>query len=236
MWLHNERFQRLGGGFGERLFIGILSFIELAMMSGHKEREVVRLVRRVRRERRFLLTGFEAFHVYSFARSCNQMDGDFVEVGCYEGGSARLLCEVLGNRSLHLFDTFEGLPKSTEKDRSVYSKSEKKNKKQYACSLESVQTYLKDYKNVSYYKGIFPDSAAPVENMKFSFVHMDVDLYESTKACLEFFYPRMIPGGIMLSHDYSMLAGVKSAFFEFLENKPEKLVELSTTQCFVVKS
>ncbi len=50
---------------------------------------------------------------------------------------------------------------------------------------------------------------------RFSFVHLDVDLYESTLAGLEYFYPRLIPGGVILSHDYSILAGVKKAFEDF---------------------
>jgi O-methyltransferase len=58
---------------------------------------------------------------------------------------------------------------------------------------------------------------------------------ESTLACLEFFYPRMIPGGIMLSHDYSILAGVRQAFTEFLTDKPEPVIELPSTQCMVIK-
>jgi len=53
--------------------------------------------------------------------------------------------------------------------------------------------------------------------------------------CLEYFYPRMIPGGIILSHDYSLLAGVKQAFEEFFEGKPEGLIEQPTTQCMIVK-
>ena len=70
---------------------------------------------------------------------------------------------------------------------------------------------------------------------EYAFVHFDVDLYEGTKACLEYFYPRMIPGGIMLSHDYSILAGVSQAFHEFLEDKEEPLLELPSTQCMVIK-
>ena len=60
-------------------------------------------------------------------------------------------------------------------------------------------------------------------------------MYASTKACLEYFYPRLIPGGILISHDYSILAGVKQAFTEFLADKREPLIEIPTTQCMIVK-
>ena len=60
-------------------------------------------------------------------------------------------------------------------------------------------------------------------------------MYEGTLACLEYFYPRMIPSGIMLSHDYGMLAGVEKAFEEFFADKPEEIIEQPTTQCVVIK-
>lgn len=66
-------------------------------------------------------------------------------------------------------------------------------------------------------------------------MHWDVDLYESTLACLAFFYPRLHAGSVLLSHDYSLLAGVRAAFDEFLADKPESLIELPTSQCMVVK-
>lgn len=69
----------------------------------------------------------------------------------------------------------------------------------------------------------------------YSFCHFDVDLYEGTLACLRYFYDRMLPGGIMLSHDYGLLAGVEAAFTEFFADKPERVIELPTTQCMVVK-
>jgi len=52
---------------------------------------------------------------------------------------------------------------------------------------------------------------------------------------LEYFYPRMIPGGVILSHDYSLLAGVEKAFTEFFADKPEEVIDLPTTQCLVFK-
>ena len=98
-----------------------------------------------------------------------------------------------------------------------------------------VQEFLQGYPRVYLHKGIFPDAAQGLEKMPYSFVHIDVDLYESTKACLEYFYPQLTPGGILISHDYSILAGVKMAFTEFMRDKRERLIELPTTQCMIVK-
>ncbi len=246
MWLHSERLQRFGGGWGEQLAVEALATLHFLFLGAHKDKDVVKLLRRIRRERKCLLTGFEQFNIYSLTRAQCRLPGDLAEVGVYTGASAKLICEARGavgsahcgvpltgvTKRLHLFDTFAGLPQSSAKDRNVYTN---KSKPQYACSLESVQSYLRDYSDLHFYKGLFPDTAEPVRDRSFCFVHLDVDLYQSTLACLQFFYPRLVPGGILISHDYSILSGVKAAFTEFLADKPEALVELPTTQAMIIK-
>jgi O-methyltransferase len=220
-----------GGKLFERVGIRLVSTLEYLQVAAHKEKSVLRGIRRARMKRKTLVTFNESFLVYSLVRSVRDMDGHLAEVGVYEGSTAKMICEQKGSKQVHLFDTFEGLPQgATDKEKRLYPKPA------YRCSLESVQKYLSEYDNVTFHKGYFPDSAADLDpELKFSFVHMDVDLYESTRACLEFFYPRMLPGGIMLSHDYSILTSVERAFTEFFADKRENIIELPTTQCMVVK-
>lgn len=171
----------------------------------------------------------EMVQIHHCVSSVKRREGDFAEVGVYAGGSARMVCEIKGDRALHLFDTFEGLPEPT------FADSSSMRKKMYTATFDLVKTYLGGYKNVFFYPGMFPETAGPVVNKSFAFVHLDVDLYRSTLECLKFFYPRMVGGGIILSHDYSSLAGVKKAFDEFFADKVESVIELSTSQCVVVK-
>lgn len=229
-FLNNQRFQRfVGGGALERFLVNRVARMQLLFLKGHKDKDVIRLLWRTRKQRASLLTGDETFMIYSLARAHRNMPGAMAEVGTYQGVSAKLICEAKGDKVFHVFDTFEGLPKASEQDGTVHRQ------KQYYCSQESVQEFLNGYKNVYLHKGLFPDSAQGVEELTYCFVHIDVDLYESTKACLEYFYPRMAPGGVLISHDYSVLAGVKTAFAEFLADKREELIELPTTQCMIVK-
>ena len=228
--LTNQRIQQhLGGGLMERLGINLLSQMQMIFLGSHKDRDVLRLIRRVRRERQSLLTAFESFMIYSLVRSVCDRSGEMAEVGVFRGGSAKLICEAKGDKPLYLFDTFEGLPRACAADGRVHRKH------QYTCSLDSVREYLSSYPNVHFAKGLFPDTAGLIEEKRFCFAHFDVDLYESTKGCLEFFYPRMEPGGVMISHDYSLLAGVRQAFGEFFAERPEGIIELPTSQCMVVK-
>jgi len=232
MWLQTDFVQGLGGGFLERLLITLASGFENLALSLHKNSDTLRLIRETRNQRKWLLTSNEAFLIHSLARTQSKFPGAFAEVGIFEGGSARMICESKGEVPLHLFDTFSGLPEAGEYDALVH----RKRKNLYACSLESVQEYLGSFPNVHFHKGVFPHSTGKLPEQEFfSFVHFDVDLYESTHSCLEYFYPRMRPGGVMLSHDYSILHGVRRAFSEFFAGKPEQPIELPTTQCMVLK-
>ncbi len=150
---------------------------------------------------------------------------------CIRGGSAKIICEAKGDKALYLFDTFEGLPRIDKIDSSGFSKG------QFASSYGKVKNYLKKYKNVHIYKGVFPDTSEPIRNKQFSFVHLDVDTYKSTLDCLCFFYPRIVKSGIIISHDYFGAKGVKRAFDEFFKNKPElvELVGIESSQCLVKK-
>ena len=100
-------------------------------------------------------------------------------------------------------------------------------KNQYKVSLENVKKYLSTYPNVFFYKGLFPKTSGPVRAQTFSFVHLDVDLYNSTKEALEFFYPRITRGGVIISHDYCWSKGVRTAFQEYFRDRTEPVIELA---------
>ena len=175
-----------------------------------------------------VMSADEAYMIRGAVLSTAKVEGDLAEVGVFRGTSAKVICEAKGDRALHLFDTFEGLPPTGHFDSGFQAG-------QYACSLESVRDYLKDFANVQFYKGYFPMTGEPVKSRGFAFVHLDVDLFESTMAALGFFYPRMNLGAILVSHDYVEFAGVRRAFDEFFEHKSEPVIELSGNQCLVVK-
>ncbi len=193
-------------------------------------KDFARALKKIRKDTELLLEDIEAWQIHMAVKSTLKVPGDIAEVGVYRGGSAKIICLVKGDKTLHLFDTFEGLPKVEDIDM-VWPFYEGK----FAASIESVQAYLAEEKNVFFYKGLFPDTSGPIEDKKFSMVNFDVDTYESTKKCLEFFYERMNPGGIMLSHDYITAPGVKKAFDDFFEERREPVLETAGSQCLVVK-
>jgi O-methyltransferase len=170
----------------------------------------------------------EAFLIRSAVLATAKLQGDIAEVGVFRGGTARVICEAKGDRELHLFDTFEGLPEPDAID-SAFQKG------QYACSLENVRGYLSEFPGVHFYKGYFPGTGEAARDRVFSCVHLDVDLYSSTLQAIDFFYPRMAAGGIMISHDYVAFPGVRQAFDEFFSDKPEPVIEMIGNQCLITK-
>ena len=186
------------------------------------------LVRKVISETDILLLRDEAYQVLSCTRATGKVPGDVAEVGVYRGGSARLMCEVRGSRALYLFDTFEGLPTTDQLDARFGAG-------QYAASFEKVQDYLSVFPGVHIYKGLFPATSGPIMDKRFSFVHLDVDLYQPTRDSLEFFYPRVNAGGMFLIHDYLWAEGVRKAVREFFAPRPETILELAGAYCGIVK-
>jgi O-methyltransferase len=204
--------------------------LTLTKFSQSKERrQILKLFLERLHERRCLLQPIEAAQLILALEAVKKIPGDMAEVGSFEGVSAKLLAMTDRTRTLHIFDTFEGLPDPGEEDsRGFYTG-------QYRASEADVQRYLQEF-NVRIYKGLFPSTAGPIADKHFAFVHLDVDLYESTKACLEFFYPRMKRGGIILTHDYAAREeGVYKAFESFFAEKPEPVIELGGNQGMVVK-
>lgn len=174
------------------------------------------------------------FNLYQLVLKTNKVPGAIAELGVYRGGSARLIASLKGDRELHLFDTFAGMPEVNAVADPHHRTGD------FAGSwLEEVKRYLGAYDRIFFYQGFFPDSAKELAKtpIRFSLVHLDVDIYESTRAGLEFFYPRTVKGGIIVSHDYRSLRcpGVKKAIDEFFADKPEPVIELWKTQCLVVK-
>ena len=204
---------------------------ELFLLSYYKNPDAIQTIKKIRRHTTLLLTNFEAYQLWACVRAAQKLQGDFAEVGVFEGASAQLICEAKAERNLHLFDTFEGLPKQK-----ISAQDALITEGQYASSYEKVKSKLSPYSNVRIHKGIFPDETAHyVYNTTFAFVHLDVDIYKTTYDCLSFFYPKMVKGGIILSHDYNDIIGVKAAFQDFFSEKNEMVIELSTNQCLVNK-
>jgi O-methyltransferase len=203
--------------------------ILLARYEHLQRRERLATVLRVAEERTLLLSHGEACQLLACLESTDRIHGDVAELGVAYGASAKLLSmHLCAGKHLHLFDTFQGLPQTTAADGTRFHAGE------FQSNLEQVRHYV-GTERVHYYPGLFPGTAAELSDSRFSFVHLDADLYESTLAAFRFFYQRLSPGGIILCHDYPSASGVVQAAGEFFRDKLDPVIELTGYQIMVVK-
>lgn len=228
------------------LVYGALYRLRKNIAVSHDERFLA-LYRDVTQSGRLTMNLPELYNIYRLLQRCANISGDIAELGVYRGASAKVIAEIKGKKSLYLFDTFSGLPEiDRENDLTITStafsqggrESLALNQGKFSAEYEDVRDYLSAYENILFHVGIFPDTTKGLEKRTFSFVHLDADIYSSTIAGLNFFYPRLSPGGILISHDYGTVScpGVKKAFDEFMLNKSEMLIELWDTQVMLIKS
>ncbi len=210
-----------------------LVFARMGMMlskywNSPRRRERIKLLLKIRSERDMLMLPCEACQIMSLVDAVKNVPGEMAELGVAAGASAKMISARAPERVLHLFDTFEGLPDPSAKDSARFKKG------QYRYTSENVQKYLNGG-NTILHKGLFPGTAIDLSGTRFAFVHLDGDLYESTKEGLEWFYPRLNKGGILICHDFDTSIGVNRAFEEFFADKPEPYFDLVGSQCMFVK-
>ena len=174
-----------------------------------------------------LLTDDRTASLRRAVRETAHLPGVNAELGVFRGGSALAMADAAPGKLLRLFDTFAGLPSSCPDGKHVAG--------EFACGIDDVKAVLAG-ENVEYHAGFFPDSAAGLGDERYSCVHLDGDLESTTRAALEYFWPRMTPGGrlVLDDADWEDTPGIRKALDAFF---PPGAVEVSARcQALVRKS
>lgn len=166
--------------------------------------------------------------------------GAVAELGVYKGTLSALLSGLFPERTLYLFDTFEGFDSRDTLQEQAHGFSNAKDGDFSDTSVEAVMSRLPHPEQVIVRKGFFPQTAEGLEKERFAFVSLDADLYAPTLAGLDYFYPRLNPGGVIVLHDYQNLRfqGVQKAVDEYeAEHGSLTLVPLSDLHgsCMILK-
>ena len=156
----------------------------------------------------------------------NKIPGAFAELGVYKGDTAEILHEMDNSREFHLFDTFEGFREADLENET--GKAATYTRHNFAdTSIERVKQRLSSDTFI-FHKGNLSESIKSVPEKKYALVSMDVDLYNPTAEGLQYFYPRMSPGGVIIVHDYNPdWPGIMKAVDEFLEKNSIPSVPLT---------
>ncbi len=167
-----------------------------AVKSGQISRELKKVERNYPDKVRFFNFWFQVERLKK-----DKISGKFAELGVYKGDSAHLLHLMDKTREFYLFDTFEGfkqkdLQKETGKA-ATYTETNFAD-----TSLHRVKQRL-NAPVFKFFKGYFPETAQNIKHEQYALVNIDADLYNPTQAGLEYFYPRLAKGGVIIIHDYT---------------------------------
>lgn len=177
--------------------------------------------------------------ILKLLKSVSALPGDVAECGVYQG--ATLIPEALFlhqndiPKTLFGCDSFAGFDEAVRSEIALGGTADphKKIGGFNDTSLRLVHEKLQRLgldDCVQLLQGYFEETLQRLSECRFCFVHLDCDLYDSYKSCLEFFYPRLVPCGIILFDEYhdSAWPGCDKAVDEFFDGKQEKPVEIES--------
>lgn len=165
------------------------------------------------------------------------LPGDFAECGCWRGHSSYmiswLIAQARQSRQFHIFDSFEGgLSNKSDEDKGLLATVEPEavaaQKQAFYSTEEEVSRALSSFDFVTLRKGWIPERFSDVAEKSFALVNLDVDLYEPIRDSLVFFFPRLVPGGVIVVDDYGTTdwPGVTIAVDRFLaQHQPAFYIE-----------
>ena len=150
-----------------------------------------------------LVDRFRCYELWELVSQLGHLQGNFLEVGVWRGGTGALICsrakDLPRNPVVYLCDTFKGVCKATDKDTSYVGGEHADTSEQDVRDLLSEL----ECKNFKILTGIFPDDHLDeVKDETFSFVHIDVDVYQSAKDVFDFAWTRMPVGGLAVFDDF----------------------------------
>lgn len=146
------------------------------------------------------------------ALKVTHLDGEFWDVGCNAGGSAAVMKAAVPCKHIRLFDSFEGLPASTEEDGA--------NGRSREVGMFAIEAPECLQRLGTVHIGWVPETFKGLENSKIALAHVDLDYYRSMKEALEFILPRVVLNGYVVVDDYdSYWVGVKPATDEVMTDE-----------------
>ena len=173
-----------------------------------------------------LVDRYRCHELWQLVKESAKLEGALIEVGVWKGGSGALIAKnakLNGIKdTVYLCDTFAGVVKAGERD-SRYQGGEHAD-----TSKETAEEVIRKLKldNTRILVGIFPEETGKsVPDAKFRFCHIDVDVYQSAKDVMEWIWPKLVIGGIVVFDDYGFHGcdGV-TQFVNDERNKKDRLV------------
>lgn len=171
--------------------------------------------------------------------------GDIVECGVWRGGMAAALTEVLGDgRTIHLFDSFEGLPPAKEVDgREALNWQSDTTSAGYFDNCTADESFAitamqkTGHTKYKLWKGWFDETTPQYDGDKIAILRLDGDWYDSIKVCLDKLFPKVIEGGLVVLDDYYTWDGCTKAVHDYLSEikSPSRIYQWRNQVAYIIK-
>ncbi len=170
--------------------------------------------------------------------------GDYIELGTYQGGTARWIWRLMRpGTKLYCFDTFDGFDQSDMDIERQFRPNHNWTRTSFKpTTVDEVRRVIlleEVTDRLVLVKGKVPDTLDDFCDLRFRFVHVDMDLYEPTHHAVSWAWPRLEPGGVIIFHDYGSLMafpGVSRAvddYFSPLGMKPVPMGDFWGSAVFI---
>lgn len=183
------------------------------------------------------------------AKKAETVEGVIVECGVWRGGMIGGIAKLLGpQKKYYLFDSFDGLPLAKDIDGEEAFKWQSEKESSYyfdncKAEIDFAQKVMnlalgKISNNTFFIKGWFNETMNEDNfNESISLLRLDGDWYESTMTCLNFLFPKVVTGGIIIIDDYHTWEGCTKAIHDYLSknNRPERICQFENRTAYLIK-
>jgi O-methyltransferase len=167
------------------------------------------------------------------------LEGDFVECGVNTVVLAGAICRYVdfnkSGRNFWLFDTYEGIPLTlaTARETRKFTVGEPLYKNVWDVATANFSAFPRAH----LVKGMVPDTLTSVDIDKVSYLSIDMNLAAPEKAALDYFWPKMVPGAIVVLDDYGFQGHEEQRIMAdaFAASKGTKILSLPTGQGLLLK-
>lgn len=187
---------------------------------------------------------------YELFRLAEQIPGDMIECGVFKGASFsrfamfRELSKNTLQKKIIGFDTFGKFPNTSFKNDNKSRKNFIKVAGGTSISKNQLINVLKNKgitKKIELIKGditkTVPKYVKSHPKLKISLLNLDTDIYEPAVTILEYLYPKISKGGILILDDYKVFPGETKAVNDYFKDKKVsiKKFSFSKTPYYIIK-
>jgi O-methyltransferase len=181
-------------------------------------------------------------HIACWAAShAVHLPGDLVECGVHTGMLSLAVCKYIDfnatGKTFWLFDTFAGIPEEQMAEEERPFRIEENDAFYQQDSYEIARRNFAPYPNARLVRGRVPDSLEGAGIGAVSYLSLDMNIAAPELAALEFFWPKLSVGAIVLLDDYGWThyRPQKVAMDRFAAKQDVEIATLPTGQGLLIK-